>query len=331
MDLLSKVFFYLTGACLVASVLGLIIPSIVAPWIKPKSRVLAMGFYFFAALVSLILAASIAPANTANPAQNLFGALALLSILGAIVGLVRPAFVTPWSKSPGQGKAFGGYAAAFLVFLIGLGVASGPADIESSAEDNGESLEIGDQSPEGELEMVADSPGKETSSLATETELEQLSLTEPEPEAAVDRPNVGHFYVFRDGNKYGYQPVTSSMEATAGQSAIPLIMAHYFGRKGDTYQVDLMDGPFHNIVQCDRPCGYLKIMTFYKNEHERTEYIEAKFGTVAWTVLQDAMNGKLEIHTVEQNTSNGRQPHYIWADENKGPMLTPVADGGREQ
>ncbi|ERS04812.1 hypothetical protein Q673_06240 [Marinobacter sp. EN3] len=246
-----------------------------------------------------------------------FLVLAFIAFFAAIVGLFSPRLVLRRSYVQTRTMAFGGYLLlSFLLTAVGAAIA-----INYSVED--ETPKQGLKSEPKNPVVVSTTPADKTIPDIAEG-AESLS-DKPEP------VEIGHFYVLKDGSKYGYQPVTSQYERDSGQATSKLVMARYFGRKDDTYQIDMIDGNFHHIVECERPCEYLKIMIFYKDDLERTDYMKSEVGTIAWSILQDAVNGHLDIHTVERNTDEGPVRHYIWADESRGPILTPVSESTRQK
>lgn len=245
----------------------------------------------------------------------LFFVLAWIAFIAAIVGLFSPRLVLPRALAQTRTMAFGGYLLLSFLLTAVTGVIAINSPVEDEARKQASELE-----PQKPVITVADEETIPATSEATESPSDQ-----PEP------IEIGHFYVLKDGSKYGYQPVTSQYERDSGQATSKLVMARYFGRKDDTYQIDMIDGNFHHIVECERPCEYLKVMIFYKDDLERTDYMKSEVGTIAWSILQDAVNGHLDVHTVERNTDEGPVRHYIWADESRGPILTPVSESTRQK
>lgn len=246
-----------------------------------------------------------------------FLVLAFIAFFAAIVGLFSPRLVLPRVHVQTRTMAFGGYLLlSFLLTAVGAAIA-----INSPVEDEAPKQVLKSE-PKNPVEVSTTPAEKTIPDIAEGTE---STADKPEP------MEIGHFYVLKDGSKYGYQPATSRYERDSGQATSKLVMARYFGRKGDTYQIDMIDGDLHHIVECERPCEYLKIMIFYKNDHERTEYMKSEIGTIAWSILQDAVNGHMDVLTVDRNTSDGSEPHHIWVSEDEGPIFTPISESGQEK
>lgn len=127
-------------------------------------------------------------------------------------------------------------------------------------------------------------------------------------------PVKDHEYSLKDGVEYGYERAVSAEEANQGKAASQLLMVRYAGTKGGDYQAYIKDGLVIAVFQCSNPCEFIKIMTYLDGEHVKTERMRATEGTVGWSVMADAINGKLQPYVGERN---GRK-FNVWFDERKG-------------
>jgi hypothetical protein len=68
-------------------------------------------------------------------------------------------------------------------------------------------------------------------------------------------------------------------------------------------------------MECEKPCEFIKIMTFYGDRHLKTERIRGNTGSLAQAVLEDAVSGELEPAVV---SFGKRGPFSVWFDEKAG-------------
>ncbi|MDP2153822.1 MAG: hypothetical protein Q8J66_09215 [Methylotenera sp.] len=148
------------------------------------------------------------------------------------------------------------------------------------------------------------------------------STSEQNAEIAPSEPVVDHYYSMNDGYEYGYEQGLSNDSVNAGQVASTLIMFKYAGVKDGVYQVYTKNnmGAF-DVLECTNPCQYLKEMIFYNGSHLKTERIKAVEGSIGWSVMADAINGKMEQFIAEKN--NGAKS-TVWFNEKTGLKFTSV-------
>lgn len=107
-------------------------------------------------------------------------------------------------------------------------------------------------------------------------------------------PQQDHYYSFRDGNLYGYE-----QQKESDGTEKPLLMIQYAGQKDDTYQLFFLtpDNKAINVVECTKPCEFMKQMTFYNSTDENyisKQYYRVGDKSVIKFAILDAINGKLE-------------------------------------
>lgn len=145
----------------------------------------------------------------------------------------------------------------------------------------------------------------------------------PEPQPAAP-PAVEHFYSLKDGTEYGYQHAISEEQEKQGQVAEQITMFQFAGEKDGKYQVFAKEKSFYQVVECDKECKFIKVMTFAAGQHVNTERIAGGNGSIASIALQDAINGQLE-QTVITSKANGSKNH-VWFTEENGITYTPVSN-----
>lgn len=141
-------------------------------------------------------------------------------------------------------------------------------------------------------------------------------------EIVPEQPKIDHYYSLKDGFEYGYEQAVSQNALQDGQAVESLLMFKYAGAKDGKYQVYTRDGATFEVLECNNPCEFMKIMVFFNGKHISTERMRATEGTIGWLVMADAINGKLEQFVGERN---GNQ-HYVWFDEAKGPQRVPITE-----
>jgi hypothetical protein len=135
-----------------------------------------------------------------------------------------------------------------------------------------------------------------------------------------------HNYVMKDGMKYGYPAAISEDARRAGQVAENLIMAMFAGEKNGRFQAHIIDGLTISALECERPCEYLKVMTYVDIDgippQVRVEHIAAAPGSIGRMIMEDAINGELRQYARE--FENG-STYSMWVDEQKGMVRTKLA------
>lgn len=136
-----------------------------------------------------------------------------------------------------------------------------------------------------------------------------------------------HNYVMRDGMKYGYPAAISRDQQNSGQVSSALVMAMFAGERNGKLQAHLTDGNTVSALECERPCTYLKIMTYidadYLRDQIRVEHAVSDPSSVGALIMRDAMNGKLDRYGV----GRGKKRYGQWVDERKGMMDVELTDG----
>lgn len=150
--------------------------------------------------------------------------------------------------------------------------------------------------------------------------VQQSKAAEPPPAIKLPPPK---YYSMRDGLEYGYEQGISTDAANSGQVAPKLIMIKFLGERHGVVQFHFKEGAYHAVVQCERPCEFVKQMIFYDGELVKKEHMRAAPGSIAAAVTSDALNGHLEKFVKDRNG----KPHELWFDE-AGPKWTPVAAAG---
>lgn len=131
------------------------------------------------------------------------------------------------------------------------------------------------------------------------------------------------YYAMQDGGEYGYEQAVSADAKNHGQVANKIHMFRYLGERNGVLQFHSRDGSVHAVVQCERPCEFIKQMIFIDKTLQRKEHIRAVEGSIAWGLTHDALNGYLKPFTKERD---GKLQEY-WFDET-GPKWRVVASGG---
>lgn len=140
------------------------------------------------------------------------------------------------------------------------------------------------------------------------------------PAVVAHQAEPDHWYSMNDGMQYGYEMGISDDARRAGQVAPSLIMAYYAGHKDNRYQAHMIDGLSVSSVECESPCKYLKVMTFYDNDLINVEHVVAAYGSIGYMIMQDAMHGKLRQYG---RGIDGKR-YTVWADEENGIKYTEI-------
>ena len=76
------------------------------------------------------------------------------------------------------------------------------------------------------------------------------------------------------------------------------------------------------MLQCNNPCDFIKVMVFLDGEHIKTERVKAVAGSIGWTVMSDAINGRLEQY-IQMNKQTNKKVN-VWFAEQEGMEATPI-------
>lgn len=140
-------------------------------------------------------------------------------------------------------------------------------------------------------------------------------------EIVPDVPEVDHYYSLKDGYEYGYEQGISEEDAKRGQLVNNLLMFRYAGQRDGMHQVYMTSGQEVAVFECSNPCEFMKAISFWGDQPVKMERMRATPGSIGWSVMTDAINGKLDTYTTEQN---GRRVN-VWFHDKKGIQTFPVA------
>lgn len=151
----------------------------------------------------------------------------------------------------------------------------------------------------------------------SQEQAEKKTVAVSEPVVKASEPaEVDHYYSMKDGFEYGYQKEVSDKDKDAGIATLPLLMVSYAGQRNGKYQVFMHAGPNYQVVQCENPCEFLKIMVFneYLKKPIDTQRMQAVDGILGVTMIKDAINGKLEVFAPVKDGKT----YHVWFDEKTG-------------
>jgi hypothetical protein len=142
---------------------------------------------------------------------------------------------------------------------------------------------------------------------------------------AIIDPTSKPLYSMRDGTEYGYELERSEADRTQGLKAKPLVMFRYLGRKGDSYQVVMIDGQTRHVFEATKPFEFAKIHSFYKDRYQGKELMRLADGTIAASAVRDAIYGHMKQWT---RIENGVVT-TLWVDgEKRSLVVEPAATSG---
>jgi hypothetical protein len=142
------------------------------------------------------------------------------------------------------------------------------------------------------------------------------------PAAPAEPPKPQHHYVLKEGMQYGYESGISNTAAKDGQVASKIMMVRFAGEQDGRLQAFAQEKDVYTVLECERPCEFVKLMTFFGSRNIKTERIRANPGSVANAVMADAMAGELE-----RSTLKGTPPFTVWFDEHRGMIKTRLPAG----
>jgi hypothetical protein len=148
------------------------------------------------------------------------------------------------------------------------------------------------------------------------TPSQQQAAAAPAPSKPAPPPR---YFSLQDGLEYGYEQAVSSDAQNKGQVASNIMMFKFLGERDGTMQFYSRDGNYSGVLQCERPCEFVKQMFFYNGQLQRKEHIRAVEGSIAWALTRDAMNGYLKKYSKERDG----KLQEVWFDES-GPKWKPV-------
>lgn len=161
----------------------------------------------------------------------------------------------------------------------------------------------------------------------TATAIPATTDTQPttQPKEEKEAMSAEHFYSMKDGMEYGYEHALSEDDQQKGQAAAQLTMFKYAGEKDGKYQAYVKANGATQVIECDKECKYIKIMIFIGNEHAKTERIAGGNGSIASSVMADAIGGQLEQAVLTSKADKSKKSH-VWFSEQEGAVLTPIAN-----
>lgn len=137
-------------------------------------------------------------------------------------------------------------------------------------------------------------------------------------------PSPDHNYVMQDGMQYGYPAAISEDQRKAGQVAQQIVMIYYAGERDGKLQAHILNGGTVTALECERPCNYLKTMTYIDSDYLRDKIHVERMVMAATSlgaqIMQDAMHGKLKQYGRKQNG----KPVGQWVDEQRGMISFPM-------
>jgi hypothetical protein len=169
----------------------------------------------------------------------------------------------------------------------------------------------------GEQKPVQTSPNSTASQVSGDVPTPVVPEAKP-----AEQPAAEHFYSLKEGNEYGYEHAISDDEQNKGQAAARLTMFKFAGVQDGRYQVYTKNKSVIQVIECDKECKFIKVMTFVNGNHMQTERIAGGNGSIASSVMQDAINGRLERAVTTSKTDGSRK--YVWFSEDNGISYTPV-------
>jgi hypothetical protein len=143
---------------------------------------------------------------------------------------------------------------------------------------------------------------------------------EPTAAVVVQPKKAVHYYSVEDGGEYGYEPGVSQDDQHNGTGAKSLIMFRYAGLRDAQYQVYSKYGPVVTALQCENPCEFIKIMTFYNGTFVKKEMLRATEGTIGWLAISDAINGFMKAYVAGKQ---GKE-YSLHFDEKHGVQKLPA-------
>lgn len=129
-----------------------------------------------------------------------------------------------------------------------------------------------------------------------------------------------HWYSLKDGQEYGYQEKLTPADAAAGKLAGKVWTVKYAGLHDGADQLFAKFGQAIVVLECKRPCKFVKTMTFVADQFVDKNYQQAVVGSLGWEMMTDAAAGKLKPYVA---TKNGKHYH-VWFDEKDGAHFVPA-------
>lgn len=170
------------------------------------------------------------------------------------------------------------------------------------------------------LSLIGCGDGAEnTTQIKTSTAV-QPGTPKPKTEAKIPASK-DHQYSMRDGKEYGYETELSQQDKANGIGANSLTMVRYAGFRNGKYQAFSYTDGIYSVLECEYPCEYMKVMTFSKGQHIHTERMKVYEGVIGWSIMQDAMHGKLEQSI--QISQDKKKRNTLWFSEENGIELIP--------
>lgn len=99
-----------------------------------------------------------------------------------------------------------------------------------------------------------------------------------------------HYYVWRDGDQYGYQRELGKSEFDRGDAAAPLFVIRHTPHRNADYEFFSVDGGITEIFSCNEPCEMVQ-----SNGTRGPRVLPAPEGSVLWAVVQDMRPGRARV------------------------------------
>lgn len=128
---------------------------------------------------------------------------------------------------------------------------------------------------------------------AVENSPDDSRASTPSPPVA---PLPSHNYAMEQDGQYGYEAGISDDDVKHGVVSKPLVMYRYRGKIDGAYTVQMgSDGGVTYMVSCAAPCDFVKIRAVLDGRTIKTDTMANAPGSIINAVIEDAMNGQLEI------------------------------------
>lgn len=121
----------------------------------------------------------------------------------------------------------------------------------------------------------------------------------PSTELTISKPPF-HYFAMQAGDEYGYEPDVSVDQARSGQVAAPLVMFRFAGERKGLYQIFNSNGKTRTVVDCEKPCEFVRARTFVDGYETKVERIRRAEGSILYYAMDDAIHGRLSQHFIEK-------------------------------
>lgn len=105
-----------------------------------------------------------------------------------------------------------------------------------------------------------------------------------------------HNFAMRAGDEYGYEPDVSEAQKQSGQVTAPLMMFRFAGERNGMYQIFHSNGNVRTVVDCEKPCEFVRARTFVNGHQTRVERVRRAEGSILYYAMDDAIHDRLSQH-----------------------------------